>query len=330
MFAVGDMVTNLMAGALMCMDLVRFGRYVEVEHLVHTVLERATTLQLLRQRLMALFGYLHLLVHQHQWSEAKHVAEQGFKEAHAAGLLEYEAALAAFMLRAAHVLNERKQQALLQCIDVHNRMNDPLAFGWYHELAWFYWIEGNHQEALRWALQAEAKAHQYSTAAVLPVAIIAMVTQILQGCQHRQYLTTRNRGVDLLIAHLHQLPSAQARIDLVRNNRGVSELMNVASLTSGDVVVWLPATDAPRGRRLRDEELIPVVWAGTTLRNQALSLTDKIQQLAQQAELQGATVMIRDLAKVLFVHERTILRAVAQAAEQGIAIRTYRPRRDPM
>lgn len=327
MFDVGDMVTNLMAGALMCMDLVRFGRYIEAEHLVHTVLERATTLQLHRQRLLALFGYLHILLQHHQWSEAKYLAEQGLRDAHAAGLLEYEAALSAFILRSAQVLNDCKQQALLQCIDVHNRMNDPLAFGWYHELAWFHWIEGNQSEALRWALHAESKAHLYSMASVLPVSIVAVVALILQGCQHRQYLTTRNRGVDMLIAHLRQLPSAKARIDLVRNNRGVSELMGVTSLTSGDMVVWLPADDAPRGRRLRDEELIPVVWDGTTLRNQDVSLTDKVQQLAQQAEAQGATVMIRDLAKALFVHERTILRAVAQAAEQGITIRTYRPRR---
>ena len=327
MFDVGDMVTNLMAGAIICMDLVRFGRYVEAEHLVHTVIERATTLQLLRQRLMALFGYLHILVHQHQWSEAKLLAERAFNDAQAAGLLEYEAALAAFILRAAQVLDDRKPQALLQCIDIHNRMSDPLAFGWYHELAWFYWVEGQQHEALRWALHADANAHHYSTSAVLPVSIIAMVALILQGCQHRQYLTTRNRGVDLLIAHLRQLPSTQARIDLVRNNRGVSALMDIASLTTGDMVVWLPAIDAPRGRRLREDELIPVVWEGATLRNQDLPLIDKIQQLAHQAEAQGTTVMIRDLAKVLFVHERTVLRAVAQAAEHGVAIRTYRPRR---
>lgn len=327
MFDVGDMVTNLMAGAIICMDLVRFGRYVEAEHLVHTVIERATTLQLLRQRLLALFGYLHILVYRHQWSEAKRLAEHAFKDAQAAGLLEYEAALAAFILRAAQVLDDRKHQALLQCLDVHNRMSDPLAIGWYHELAWFYWVEGQQHEALRWALHAEANAHHCSTAAVLPVSIIAMVALILQGCQHRQYLTTRNRGVDLLIAHLRQLPSTQARIDLVRNNRGVSALMDVASLTTGDMVIWLPAIDAPRGRRLRDEELIPVVWEGATLRNQDLPLIDKVQQLVHQAEAQGATVMIRDLAKVLFVHERTILRAVAQAAEDGVAIRTYRPRR---
>jgi hypothetical protein len=327
MFDVGDMVTNLMAGALMCMDLVRFGRYVEAEHLVHTVMERATTLQLLRQRLMALFGYLHILVYHNQWPEAKKIAEQGLSEAYVAGLLEYEACLAAFMLRAADVLNDRPQQALLQCIEVHSRLDDPRAFGWYHEIAWFYWREGNQHEALRWALRAESQAHQYTTASVLPLSIIAVVTIILQGCQHRQYLTTRNRGVELLIAHLRQLPSASARIDLVRNNRGVSELMGVASMTSGDVVVWLPADNAPRGRRVRDKEMLPVIWSGTTLRDQHLALSDKIQQLAHQAESQGATVMIRDLAKVLFVHERTILRAVAQAAEDGIAIRTYRPRR---
>jgi hypothetical protein len=73
--------------------------------------------------------------------------------------------------------------------------------------------------------------------------------------------------------------------------------------------------------------MLPVIWSGTTLRDQHLALSDKIQQLAHQAESQGATVMIRDLAKVLFVHERTILRAVAQAAEDGVTIRTYRPRR---
>ncbi|MEY3989517.1 MAG: Bacterial transcriptional activator domain [Chloroflexota bacterium] len=327
MFDVGDMVTNLMAGAIMCMDLVRFGRSVEAEHLVHMVLERSTTLQLLRQRLMALFGYLHILVHQQRWSEAKHLAEHALDEAHAAGLIEYEAALAAFMLRASHVMNDRKQQALLQCIDVHNRMDDPYAFGWYHEIAWFYWVEGNQSEALRWALLAESKAHMYTTAAVLPVTILAVVAMILQECQHRQYLTTRNRAVELLINHLRDLPSIQARIDFVRNNRGLSMLIDVFSLTTGDVVVWLPAADAPRGRRLRDEELIPVIWPGAILRNQARSLTDKIQQLALHAESQGATVMVRDLAKVLFVHERTILRAVSQAAEQGIVIRTYRPRR---
>lgn len=327
MFAAGDMVTNLMAGAIMCMDFVRFGRYVEAEHLVHTVLERATTLQLLRQRLMALFGYLHILVHNLQWVEAKALAEQGLGEAHAAGLLEYEAALSAFVLRAAHVVDDRPQHALVQCLAVHARMDDPYSFGWYHELAWFYWETGNQREALRWALIAESKAHQYTTAAVLPVTILAVVSLILQGCQHRQYLTTRNRGVDLMIGHLRNLPSAGARIDFVRNNRGLSALMDVPSLTCGDVVVWLPAEDAPRGRRLRDDERIPVIWSGSVLRDQQCSLIHKITLLVDQAESQGATVMIRDLAKVLFVHERTVLRAVAHAAEQGIMIRTYRPRR---
>ena len=327
MFDAGDMVTNLMAGAIICLDLVRFGRFVEAEHLVHTVLERATTLQLLRQRIMAMFGYVHILVHQHNWRDAKRLAEECLEEAHAAGLLEYEAGLVAFILRAAHILNDRKQQALLRFMEVHNRMTDPYAFTWYHELAWFYWAEGNHAEALRWALYAESRAHLCTTSGMLPVSIIAVVAMILQSCQHRQYLTTRNRGVDMLIAHLRHLPSVAARSDFVRNNRGLIELVDVASMTTGDIVVLLPADNAPRGRRLRDTELIPVVWSGTVLRNQDMPIIDKIQQLALQAEAQGATVMVRDLAKVLFVHERTILRAVSLAAEQGVVIRTYRPRR---
>ncbi|MBM4411899.1 MAG: hypothetical protein FJ040_00415 [Chloroflexi bacterium] len=327
MFDVGDMVTNLMAGAILCLDLVRFGRINEAEHLVQTVIERATTFKLLRQRHMAVFGYLHLLAHSGKWFEARELAEQCVDEAHAAGLLEYEAAFVAFMLRASHELNDRKQQALLQFHEVHSRMRDPYAFTWYHELAWFHLVEGNKQEALRWALLAETNVHIATTHAVLPVSIIAVVANVLQQCHHRQYLTTRNRGVDMLIQHLHDMPTPFARADFVRNTRGLMDLVGISSLTTGNVVVLLPADNAPRGRRLKANELVPVVWSGDVLRNQTSSLTEKIQLLATSAEQQGATVMVRDLAKVLFVHERTILRAVAQAADQGILIRTYRPRR---
>lgn len=327
MFEAGDMVTNLMAGAILCLDLVRFGRIVEAEHLVKTVIERATTLQLLRQRLMAVFGYLHILVHNHQWVDAKVLAEQCLDDAQAAGLLEYEAALAAFILRAAQVLDDRKQQALLRFHEVHGRMHDAHAFTWFHELAWYHLVEGNKPEALRWALIAESRAHLATTSGVLPVSIIAVVAMVLQQCHHRQYLTTRNRGVELLIMHLRDMSTPQGRADFVRNIRGLLDLVGIPSLTTGDIVVLLPANDAPRGRRLKQDELVPVIWSGAVLRNQRLTLTDKIQQLAEQAESQGATVMIRDLAKVLFVHERTILRAVAHAADNGIHIRTYRPRR---
>lgn len=327
MFDVGDMVTNLMAGAILCLDLVRFGRINEAEHLVQTVIERATTLKLLRQRHMAVFGYLHLLAHNCKWFEARELAEQCVEEAHSAGLLEYEAAFVAFILRASYELNDRKQHALLRFHEVHDRMHDPYAFTWYHELAWFYLVEGNKQEALRWALLAETKVHLATTHAVLPVSIIAVVATVLQWCNHRQYLTTRNRGVDLLILHLHDISAPYARADFVRNTRGLMDLVGVSSLSTGNVVVLLPANDAPRGRRLKENELVPVIWSGDVLRNQTLSLTEKIQLLATAAEDQGATVMVRDLAKVLFVHERTILRAVAQAADQGILIRTYRPRR---
>lgn len=327
---IGDVVTYLMAGSIVCLDYVRFGRFADAEHLAPTILERATSLQLLRQRLMALFGHMQVLAQKQLWSEAQALARVALVDAHQAGLLEYEATLVAFLLRVSVILEDDKQHALAAFFAVHQRMHDPHAMTWYHELAWFYLHEGNQPEALRWALYAESRVHTHTVGAVLPVSIIAMVVYVLQRCNHRQYLTTRYRAIDMLIVQLRGLRTAQARLDFIRGNRGMSDLMDVASLTTGDIVVMLPAIDAPRGRRLRDAEYVPVVWSGGVIRHQGLSLAEKIQQLSVLAEAQGATVMIRDLAKVLFVHERTVLRAIAHAAEHGVVIRTYRPRRLPV
>jgi DNA-binding SARP family transcriptional activator/predicted ATPase len=91
--------------------------------------------------------------------------------------------------------------------------------------------------------------------------------------------------------------------------------------------VTLPAADAPLGRPLQADEVVDVAWTVSHPDDWAVGLGSerrrrRLVRLVGEAEAQGATVRIVDLADAVGVSERTIKRDLADLRSTGVHLRT--------
>jgi len=90
--------------------------------------------------------------------------------------------------------------------------------------------------------------------------------------------------------------------------------------------IWrLPHRTAPRGKPVQVADFVPVILMLKPAHREA-TLVAQIAHIVEQVAQQQACVMVKQLAHMLHVHERTILRALKQARASGISIDTFRPR----
>ncbi len=91
-------------------------------------------------------------------------------------------------------------------------------------------------------------------------------------------------------------------------------------------LVWLPAHDAPTGRVLHADELVPVVCTLHAPSDPPLSTTagrrERLQRLAAEAIAQGAGATVEALAQVLNVSPRTLMRDLEKLRAAGIHVQT--------
>jgi DNA-binding SARP family transcriptional activator len=89
----------------------------------------------------------------------------------------------------------------------------------------------------------------------------------------------------------------------------------------------IPAADAPMGRSLHSDEYVDVVWTVADPSDWAIEHAGKrrqhrLQRLTEEAQDQGGSARIADLAVALGVSERTIKRDLADLRATGVELRT--------
>ena len=89
----------------------------------------------------------------------------------------------------------------------------------------------------------------------------------------------------------------------------------------------VPALGAPMGRSLHSDEYVDVVWTiadpeDWEIEHPAHRRQHRIQRLTREAEAQGGSARVADLAASLGVSERTIKRDIAELRARGIDLRT--------
>lgn len=94
--------------------------------------------------------------------------------------------------------------------------------------------------------------------------------------------------------------------------------------------VTLPAEEAPLGRPLRPDELVDVTWTVSDPSDWASGSAadrrrDGLVRMVSEAQAQGASARIADLADALTVSERTIKRDLAGLRRLGIHLKTRKP-----
>ncbi len=132
---------------------------------------------------------------------------------------------------------------------------------------------------------------------------------------------------DLLTACLQGLPQ-----DLVeRSWSSVPEHVEIAADYQrrfvSTITVQLPAIGAPMGRTLNADEYVDVVWTIADPEDWQIELPTqrrqhRLRRLTIEAEQQGGSVRVADLAKALAVSERTIKRDIADIRNGGTTLKT--------
>ncbi len=93
------------------------------------------------------------------------------------------------------------------------------------------------------------------------------------------------------------------------------------------IEVQVPALDAPMGRPLHSDEYVEVTLTVTqpsdwTVEQMAKRRQTRIQRVIGEAERQGGSLRVADLAEILAVSERTIKRDIAGLRGLGVPLRT--------
>lgn len=324
-FEVGEVLTHLMAGALLCMAHARHGQFGALVGMVGIVMEQATSLQLARQRLLATSAYVRLLVAQAQYDQALAVLEEAYQVAAYHELREYAVCLAGLAMMT-HRQRGASDALWRQRLEQSQQRVEAYQVGlWYHELAWDAYQRGQTTEAVEQALAAIEYAEHFRMQPISPLEVMMQAWAVLQRCRypHLGPLTARI-GRALVVA-------MQAVSDPFQRQRFLALLPDVDAfcevpLTDEQQGVWrLPYSLAPRGKPLQTDDFVPVILVLKPAYRE-MTLVAQIEHIVAQAAQQQACVMVKQLAHMLHVHERTILRALKQARASGISIDTFRPR----
>lgn len=213
---------------------------------------------------------------------------------------------------------ERLTQSQRQMVPYHVGM-------WYHELAWDVYKRGKITEAVELALRALENAEHYRLQPISPLEVMMHAWAVLQRCRYAQLPMVTVRVGAMLIARMQELTDPFQRQRFLALLPDVDAFCEVP-LTDEQHGVWrLPYAMAPRGKPLHTDDFVPVILVLKHAQRET-TLAAQIAHVVTQAAQQQACVMVKHLAAMLHVHERTILRALKQARESGMHIDTFRPR----
>lgn len=128
------------------------------------------------------------------------------------------------------------------------------------------------------------------------------------------------RAVAALLDHLGRLDAPELRRAFVAADSSRAALAAVAAAATPRRLAWLPIRQAPTGRPLHADELLPVVWSlhdpGDPSEPQARRQA-QIRRLAAEALGQGAVATVDALAAALDVTGRTVKRDLSALRVRG-------------
>ena len=132
---------------------------------------------------------------------------------------------------------------------------------------------------------------------------------------------------DLLSSSLQGLPSAVATQSWTVVPEHVSIAEDYQRRVPVFATVQVPAKSAPMGRPLNPDEFVDLEWTVSapddwTVDNAAERRQKRLCRLAEEADAQGGSARILDLADALDVSERTIKRDIAELRSRGTTVRT--------
>ena len=320
-----DLPFQLLAGAILAMEYARHGLPERYEQLLYIIYQQSTTTHLTRQRISACLLLAKLAIQRSQWTYAELHAQEAYTLARRIQLIDYETTAAALLLRIARVIGTPEQMHLAaQRLETSmTRSGDPYIVRWDHDLAWYAYEQLQPEVAMGHAFAALENARVHGISHELPVEIKASATIILKRCGSTAAASLKREVVSDIIAHFAMVSDPTVRTALLLRSAHLQEFIKVRA-TNGDVIVWLPSRDAPRGRAPLLSECVPVVWTGAVLNAPDLKVHEKIWHLAMQTKQQQAELLTAEIAEVLDVHVRTVLRALRQLAEEGREVQTYR------
>jgi tetratricopeptide (TPR) repeat protein len=324
-FEVGEVLTHLMAGALLCMVHARHGQFVAMTGMVTMVIEQATALHLARQRLLATSAYVRMLVAQAHYEQALEMLDTAYQVATYHELREYTVGVAglAMMTHRHRGTTDAQWRQRLEQSQLHGEANHVGL--WQHELAWACYQSGQIAEAIVQALSAIENAEHFRLQPISPLEVMMQAWAVLQRCRYAHIAPLTARIGRALVAALQELPDPFQRQRFLAVLPDVDVLCEVA-YPDEQVVIWrLPHITAPRGKPLQAGDFVPVILV-LKHTQQAATLGAQIEFVVSQAAQQHACVTVKQLAEMLHVHERTVLRALKQARESGKYIDTFRPR----
>lgn len=320
-----DVPFQLLAGAILAMEYARHGLPERYEQLLYIIYQQSTTTHLTRQRISACLLLAKLAMQRTEWTYAELLAQEAYVLAHRIELIDYETTAAALLLRIARAAGRVEEMHLsAQRLETSQaRSGDPYIVRWYHDLAWYAYEQLQPEVAMGHAFAALENARVHGISPELPVEIKASATIILKRCGSTAATSLKREVVSELVAHFATIGDPTVRTALLIRSAHLQEFMKVRG-SNGEVMVWLPRRDAPRGRAPLLSECVPVVWDGATLNDPHLKVHEKIWHLAEQTKQQQAELLTAEIAEVLDVHVRTVLRALRQLAEEGREVQTYR------
>jgi|GEM_PF-2883076 len=324
-FEVGEVLTHLMAGALLCMAHARHGQFDAMAGMVTIVIDQATALQLARQRLLATSAYVRMLVAQNQYEQALQILDVVYHIAKHHELREYVVAMAGLAMMT-HRRRGGSDALWQQRLEQSHRQVETNHVGlWQHELAWAAYQAGRITEAIALALAAIDNAEHFRMQPISPLEVMMQAWAVLQRCRYPQLGPLTARIGRALVVAMQAVRDPFQRQRFLALLPDVEAFCETAHADDAHEIWRLPHRTAPRGKPVQVADFVPVILMLKPAHREA-TLVAQIAHIVEQVAQQQACVMVKQLAHMLHVHERTILRALKQARASGISIDTFRPR----
>ncbi len=323
--ALNDVPYQSFAGLFLAAEYARHGMPETYEQLLFHIYQQSVTTILTRQRIVSSLLLSLIALRRKHWSFATVLVSEAYTLAETIGLVTYKTMASAIWLRLLRASQRSTEypQARQRLWEAMESPQDSYRVAWYHDLAWCAYESQEYATALEYAYKALENAKRHTFSFELPIEVMASAAMVIQRCDIQAFVLIRTRVVDQIIAYVRTLSDPITRMSLIFYSKHLREFVDVPG-SNGDRIVWLPRSDAPRGRTPDPEEHVPVIWDGAIVLHPTMSIAEKVQCLWLATESQHAVLLTSTLAQVLDVHVRTVLRALRSLESEGIQVNTYR------
>ncbi len=252
--------------------------------------------------------------------EAVSMAERLQKSAPLPPLLAHQAWLAWQLGRQATAL-----ATAARCAQLLAQLPQP-GLNFQHLLAQVWLAGGRPQVAQQAAHEAIGQAAADGSCAWMTAEALWEAAAVLEATGERTEATrARERAYAFFLDHLSRFNHHARRQTIVNANPSYRKLAAFRS-NGPRQLVMLPLQQAPGGRALYPDELLPVIWTVHAPHDAPLveiaGRRQRLQRLITEAEAQGASPTVRALADVLAVTPRTVLRDLSALRQEGCLLET--------